>query len=430
MSVFRALSHRAFALLWGGQSISRIGDFLYQVALAWWVLEKTGSPAAMGTVFVFSFTPMLIFLLLGGIAVDRFPRLTLMVSSDLLRGLVVGVVAFLAFTKRLEIWHVYAASLLFGFVDAFFQPAFVAVVPELTPFEALTSANSLNSLSMQFGRVAGPAIGGLLVGLGGTPLAFAINSASFFVSAAFLAPLLRSPANRRRTRRSDSSAEVAAGPESADPAGQPTGDEAAPDGGILREIGAGFTTVLGTPWLWITILVFAVTNVTLAGPYNITLPFLVSDNWHAGPETLGLLYAIFPIGYAVTSFFLGRLPRIRHRGWIGYLTTALAGLCLLVIGLPVPLSIVLVAAFVNGAALETFSLIWTNLLQEKIPPERLGRVASIDALGSYALLPVGGALTGWVTGQIGAPLVLVLGGGITVLMCLLPLLHPAIRGLD
>ncbi|MBK9232310.1 MAG: MFS transporter [Anaerolineae bacterium] len=73
MALFRALTHRSLAFLWVGQTISRVGDHLYQVALAWWVLEKTGSALAMGTVLTFSMVPMLLFVLIGGVAVDRLP---------------------------------------------------------------------------------------------------------------------------------------------------------------------------------------------------------------------------------------------------------------------------------------------------------------------------------------------------------------------
>src|SRR6266487_1272046 len=119
--LFQSLKHRWFALLWSGQTISRLGDSLYRVALAWWVLEQTGSATAMGTVLICSFTPMLIFLLIGGVAVDRFPRVRVMLASDLLRGLVASSVALLAFSQLLEIWHIYVASIVFGFVDAFFE---------------------------------------------------------------------------------------------------------------------------------------------------------------------------------------------------------------------------------------------------------------------------------------------------------------------
>src|SRR5919199_6329999 len=113
MALFRSLTYRSFALVWSGQTISRTGDFIYQVALAWWVLERTGSPSVMGTVLICSFAPMLLFLLVGGVAVDRLPRLPLMLASDLLRGVVVLLVAVLAAAHNLEIWHVYLASLIF-----------------------------------------------------------------------------------------------------------------------------------------------------------------------------------------------------------------------------------------------------------------------------------------------------------------------------
>src|SRR5438552_8882265 len=181
-ALFKSLAHRSFALLWSGQTISRLGDSLYRVALAWWVLEQTGSATAMGTVLIFSFAPMLLFLLIGGVAVDRFPRVRVMLASDILRGAVVGLVALLALGGNLAIWHVYLASIVFGFVDAFFQPAYTAAVPEITPSEVLPSANSLTSLSGQLAGIAGPALGAAIVAMGGTPAAFALDALSFFIS--------------------------------------------------------------------------------------------------------------------------------------------------------------------------------------------------------------------------------------------------------
>ena len=126
ISSFHALRQRPFALLWSGQTISSLGDRFYQVALAWWVLEKTGSAVVMDTVLICSTVPMLVFLLLGGALVDRWPRLPVMLLSDLLRGLAVGLIAALAFVNLLQVWHIYIISLIFGLVDAFFQPAYRA----------------------------------------------------------------------------------------------------------------------------------------------------------------------------------------------------------------------------------------------------------------------------------------------------------------
>ena len=204
ISSFRALRQRPFALLWSGQTISSLGDRFYQVALAWWVLEKTGSAVVMGTVLICSDVPMLVFLLLGGALVDRWPRLPVMMLSDLVRGLAVGLMAALAFINALQVWHIYVISLIFGSVDAFFQPAYRASVPEIVPVDHLPSANSLTSLSGEISGIIGPALGAGMVALGGTSSAFALDALSFFVSVACLLPILRLSVSPRAEEPSES----------------------------------------------------------------------------------------------------------------------------------------------------------------------------------------------------------------------------------
>ena len=87
-------------------------------------------------------------------------------------------------------------------------------------------------------------------------------------------------------------------------------------------------------------------------------------------------------------------------------------------------------ALVNGAMLEMGSLAWISALQEYVPHERLGRVANIDSLGSFALIPIGYGLTGWATELLGAPMVFLLGGSITAIIAAIGLCHPAVRQLD
>lgn len=402
MELFQSLKHRAFAFLWSGQTISRLGDSLYRIALAWWVLEKTGSATAMGTVLIFSFAPMLIFLLIGGVAVDRLPRGRVMFTSDVLRGMVVALVAALAFAQSLEVWHVYIASMAFGFVDAFFQPAYTAIIPEIVPSERLPSANSLTNLSRQVTGIAGPALGATIVALGGTPTAFALDALSFFISAICLMPIVGLAAHAMEARPAS----------------------------VLGDLRDGLATVWGLPWLWVTIAIFALANVTLDGPIAVSLPFLVKEGLHADVGVLGLLYSMSSIGAIVSAVWLGRFTRIRRRGLLTYGAGIISGLAVLVSGLPISIGGVAVAMFVGGACVATFGLTWTNTLQELVPRDRLGRVTSIDMLGSYVLLPIGYGMTGWVTDQIGAPMMFVLGGGIGAGLIALGLLHPQIRGLD
>src|ERR1051325_8205752 len=155
MNILRSLRHRPFALLWIGQTTSRLGDSLHRIALAWWVLEKTGSATAMGTVLVLSQIPLLIFLLIGGVVVDRFPRLRIMFLSDLLSGLVVTFIAVFSWLNYLQIWHILFASLVFGLVEAFFFPAYQSVIPQIVPSDMLVSANSLNGLSQRVTGILG-----------------------------------------------------------------------------------------------------------------------------------------------------------------------------------------------------------------------------------------------------------------------------------
>jgi MFS family permease len=368
-------------------------------------LEHTGSAAAMAMVLICLIAPTLVFLLIGGVAADRYPRVPLMLASDLIRGVILTVVALLAVSGALELWHIYLAAILAGTVDGFFQPAYIAMVPTVVPAEQLPSANALTSMSTTMGRIAGPAIGAVLIGVVGTAGAFAINGLSFFLAAALLLPLL--------------GVHVSIEPE--------TGGEG---GSILQDVREGIATVVRVPILWIGILLFALTNVTLAGPYSITLPFLVKQHLKADVDTLGLLYAVFPIGYLLGGIWLGRLIRIRRRGLLSYAGLLTASIMLALFGLDVPIAVLILAALINGAALEVQSLIWTNTLQEIVPSERLGRVASIDQLGSYVLLPVGFAVTGWATTLLGPAPVFVLGGGITASLALLALAHPAVHRFD
>jgi hypothetical protein len=113
-----------------------------------------------------------------------------------------------------------------------------------------------------------------------------------------------------------------------------------------------------------------------------------------------------------------------------YWATALAALLLAAFGLLPLVWMLVIAALVNGAALEAGHFIWTNSLQSMVPNEQLGRVVSIDSLGSYGLLPIGLALADWATERVGPPAVFVIGGLFTAAVTLAALAYPAIRGLD
>lgn len=418
MNILRSLTHRPFALLWSGQTISRLGDSFYRIALAWWVLEKTGSATAMGTVLIFTQIPLLIFLLIGGVVVDRFPRIRIMFISDVLSGLIITFIALFSWLGVLQIWHIYVASLLFGFVEAFFFPAYQAVIPQLMPPDMLTSANSLNGLSGRITGIVGPSIGAALVATGGTSLTFALDALSFFVSALFVYPLLRG--NALEALGVDKTPETQSRPKSM--------KEAIKQGaGELRQ---GFNVIMAVPWIWVTILIYGFVNMTEASPRAVAMPFLIKDDLGADVGLLGIFGSVFSVGFIVGAILLGQFKRLRRRGLMAYLTPLIQGILLLFFGFKFPIPVLIGSMFIYGLTFSVFGLIWNNTLQEMVPHDMLGRVYSIDALGSFVFLPIGFALAGWATDLVGAPTVFLIGGAATIALALIGLSHPAIRNLD
>jgi DHA3 family tetracycline resistance protein-like MFS transporter len=407
MTLFKSLTVRSFALLWSGQQLSALGDSIYRVALAWWVLEKTGSATAMSTIFIFASAPMVVFLLIGGVTVDRYPRAHVMLLSDVLRGLLIGIVAVLAFAHRLEVWHIYFVSLLFGIAGAFFGPAYRAIVPEILPRELLPSANGLMTMSLQLADIAGPALGAFVVSKSGSPAAFTIDSLSFVISILCLAPLVRLSLSPQSPKERKS---------------------------VLHDFREGVEVVRKQSWLWITIVIASLGNITLSAPLAIALPFLVKNHLHGGVGSLGLIYSTISAGSIVGTIlgtvWLERTSGLRARGLFAYGLWIAGGLLIVVFGLPVTIYVVAAAAFLVGAAFIVPTLIFMTTLQELIPGKVLGRVMSIVTVGSIVFVPVGSGLVGWATDHAGAPTIFILSGVLTASLAALALMHPIIRNLD
>ena len=176
-------AYRDYRLLAGGMSISLLGDGLFLVALAWQVYSLSNTPSAMAVIGIAMTIPTVTCLLIGGAVSDRYDRRLVMLIADGVRGLLLAALAVLAVTGSLRIWQLLVAVVFYGAATAFFNPASDALVPQLLPSDALAQANSLDQLIRPVAlRLAGPALGGLLVGALGTGAAFGLDAASFVVS--------------------------------------------------------------------------------------------------------------------------------------------------------------------------------------------------------------------------------------------------------
>jgi MFS family permease len=180
LRIFRPLAIRDFAFLWAGACVSLLGDGVYLVALAWQVYALSNAPTALSLVGVAWTLPLAIFLLFGGVLSDRMDRRRLLVAADVVRGLAVATIGVLSIADAIELWHLIALAAVFGTGEAFFGPAFSALVPQIVPRHLLVEANSLDQFLRPFAfNLAGPALGGLIVASLGAGEAFLLDAGSF-----------------------------------------------------------------------------------------------------------------------------------------------------------------------------------------------------------------------------------------------------------
>jgi MFS family permease len=180
--IFR-LWNKNFFLLWQGSLVSFIGDMLYQFALGFWVLDKTGSTATMGLVMSAGFIPVIIVGIFAGTFVDRHDRKIIIVSTDLIRGIAVLTGGILALLNLLPVWGVLILSVIIGTCSSFFSPASGSSLPDIVPSEFLDKANSLTSMIRGGGTIIGKAMAGFLFTILGAPILFIANGVSYLLSA-------------------------------------------------------------------------------------------------------------------------------------------------------------------------------------------------------------------------------------------------------
>ena len=418
MQLLRAFRRRDFAILVLARTISRLGDGIQAVALAWLVLQLTGSAAAMGLVLVAQLVPTLALVIFGGAIADRWPKIPLLVSSDAIRAVVVGLIAVLVATGSIALPQLLLLGVVFGLVDAVFMPTWAALLPELVPAEDRPSANALASLSARLAGIAGPAAGAALVAAGGMGMAFAVDALSFVLSGALLLWLWLA---RRRSAHVTGQA-VPAIP---DARHGRIGQRA-----LIADVRGGLAAVIATPWIGLTIAAATITNISLAGPLGVAVPLLVERSLGGDVGVLGLYGSAVATGAVVAAVVLGSRARLRGRwrlvyGW--WIAVALAAAAM---GLPIGVGGLLVCALVVGFGEVAVGLAWTSALQDHVPGELLGRVYSLDYLGSAALIPVGYLVAGVASDAFGPSAVFLTGGLITAVILAAMTLLPQIRALD
>jgi MFS family permease len=400
--ILAPLRHRDFRLLWSGMCVSLLGDGIFFVALAWQVYKLSNVPSALAAVGIVMTVATIAFLLLGGVVSDRIDRRRVMLAADVVRCVAVGLIALLSALGQLRLWQIVALAGLYGAATAFFDPAFDAIVPDILPGEALAQANSLDQFVRPLAlRLAGPAIGGVLIAAVGTGFAFGADAATFAASAAALLSMTARPLASRGHTKS-----------------------------LNRDIRAGFSYVRRHAWIWATLVSAAIAYLLFMGPTEVLVPFLVKNELRGNAADLGLVFAAGGVGSLGCAVVLGQrgLPK-RDVTWM-YIFWTVATFAVAGYGLANALWGLMLASLAFNTLETAGTIIWATAKQRHVPASLLGRVSSLDWLISIGLLPASFALTGPVSGAIGVRTTLIGAGVIGGLVTIAALFVPGVRAIE
>jgi Major Facilitator Superfamily len=371
-ALLRPLEERDYRLVWFGEGVSTFGDQFHMVALTWLTLGLTGSGLALGTVLTAAAVPRALLILVGGALSDRFPPRRIMLASNVLRGIVVGLLAALIFTGRVELVHVYVLAIIFGTVDAFFYPAIGAFTPSLVDDEArLPAANALFQGTTQLMAMVGPPLAGLVVAAATPGPAFAVDALSFAVAALMLALVRGRDARRGAPREA---------PEAQD--------------SLLVTIRAGLAYAWRDRALRLLLLMATVVNVAFAGPEIVGLAWLAANRWMSGPIGYGLLMGAWALGALLGIMLAGSVGELRRQGRVFVAILAGLGLGLIVVGLSPTLQPALLVTLPMGVATGFINVRVLAWLQVRVDPALLGRVMSLVMLAGVGLAPLSYAVAG------------------------------------
>ena len=396
------LAIRDFALIWAATAISRLGDGLYLVAIAWQTYAISNVPTAMSIVGIATTLPQLVLLLFSGALSDRLPRRRLMVSADALRAVAIGTLGALALADALSLAVIVGLVAVYAVGTSLFQPASISLLPQVVPAERRAQANGLMRLAGALAvRLVGPALGGGIVGAFGAGTAFLADAATFVVSLSLLLMVSAYPLPDRAAKS------------------------------LLADVKEGLGFVRRQGWLTTSLVAASIGLLCYEGPTAILLPFLIKNHFDGHAADLGLVLSAGGAGAVLAALLISHfgLPQ-RRMGLMYLLWTVLASSVLLyaVAGSIWQLAVV---CFLAIGAMIGGDVIWTTLLQDHVPHELLGRVASLDTVVSFSLVPLSMALTGPIAAAAGARPTMLVAGTVGV-SCVagLFLTRPSLRHFD
>ncbi|WP_199255328.1 tetracycline efflux MFS transporter Tet(V) [Mycolicibacterium mengxianglii] len=380
---------REYRLLITAVSLSIFAEGMWTVVMALQVMELNHDPNALSLVAACLGGGLVAFVLVGGIAADRFPQRSIILIVEAANFVAVAAVSVLGLTGALRVWHMAVAAAALGIAAAFFFPAYSAYLPRILPQEQLLAANGVEGvLRPVLQRAAGPAIAGVLVAATFPSLGSVTVTVIFGVALVLL---------------------IATRPVGTGVVETPERQQ------VWADLRQGCLFMVRTPWLFATLL-FASMFVLLAmGPIEVLLPFITADRFDDGARIYGLVLAAFGTGGALGAVAVSSVRLPRRYLTVLMLLWGVGALPLVILGWTSSFAVMAASAFVFGVGDGAGMVIWGTLLQRRVPSEMLGRVSSLDFFVSLAFLPVSFAIAGPVSKVVSIETIFLVAGVAPVL---------------
>jgi Transmembrane secretion effector len=387
VGILRPLRIRDFRFLWGGMTISMIGDGIYLVAVAWQVLEIENRPGALALVGIAWSLPQVFLVLASGALSDRLDRRLLMIAGDVIRFFAIGTLGILSLSGELTIPLILLLVLFYGAGQAVFQPSFQSITPVIVPGDLLVQANSLAQLVRPFAMtLIGPLVGGVLVALFSAGVAFLVDAMTFAFS--MLMILLM------RTRHQ----------------AKPAHDGS---GSFVGEIVEGLRYVRRSRWLLIAMVGATVSLLAVWGPWEVLVPIVVKNDLGGQASSLGLVFGAGGVGAVAAAASFGQRGKLPSRPLTAmYLAWAVGMFATAGFGLVTTVWQAMAVAFVMESSIAYLVVVWVTLVQRLVPDRLLGRVFALDWMISTMGVPLSFAITGPTAEAIGHDATLIWAGAV------------------
>ncbi|MEV6634324.1 MFS transporter [Actinoplanes sp. NPDC051470] len=348
----------------GGRVTSAFGNSIAPIALAFAVLDISGSPRDLGLVVGARTLVNVLFVLFGGVLADRLPKNLLLVGSSLAAFASQAIVAALVLTGTATIPLLIGLSAFNGMVGALSWPTSSALVPQLVPPELRQQANAVGRLFFNAANILGAPIGGIIAAAAGPGWGIAVDALTFLLAAIFYGLIKLPPAEPAPVAERQN---------------------------IFRDLRTGWVEFRSRTWLWAVVAGFCVVNAALAGGLGVLGPAVADDTF--GRERWGFVLAAETAGMIIGAVIAMRL-RVRRLLYFGVVATAFVGLQMFVLGVHPVFPLMLAAGFIAGVTIEQFGIAWETTMQEHVPGDKLARVYSYDMLGSLLAVPIGQVAVG------------------------------------